>query len=315
MSSTYPSVIQGLNPIYYWRLHQALNSYIVSEYFLFYTWLPEERRKDTNEESSGSSTDKSAGWYINGGMPAGTPTPWTNSGPIAGGDSRGIMVFDTYPTPGPRLLKTGSTGTLTHEIPMGRNKASTINMWFKTIPPMPAEVTTTQHIMTSSRSTNLEQHFMIAERQKVVDDVDSNEIKVKTKALDESQAINWSGDEVGYNHFVSTGWNMLTYTSAEVPVSGTTLDGQKIYINGKILFSIDSVWEDMLDAPGDNLSYMHLMCAFNAATSVKPGACSETTMWDRVLNASQIEEIYHHAISPSPARIRGGLHRQLGRLV
>ena len=315
MSNTYPGVIQGLNPIYYWRLHQFLNPYILPAYNFFYTWLPEERRKDTNFESSGSSTDKSAGWYLSAGMPADTPTPGANSGPIAGGDSRGIMVYDTVDNPGPRLLKTGSYATLEHEIPMGRNEDSTINMWFKTIPPMPAEATTTQHIMTSSRNSNHEQHFMIAERQKVVDGVDSNELKIKTKALDTTQYYEWSSTTVGYNHFKTTEWNMLTYTSAEVPEDGTTLDGQKIYMNGKFVFSIDSVWEEMLDSPGVNTSYMYLMCGYSTATSVKPGACAEVSIFDKVLNASQIEEIYHHATSPSPARIRGGLHRQLGRLV
>ena len=315
MSNTYPGVIQGLNPIYYWRLHQALNPYILPSYNFFYTWLPEERRKDTNEESSGSSTDKSAGWYTNAGMPADTPTPWANSGPIAGGDSRGLMVFYTVNNPGPRLLKTGSSSTIEHEVPMGRNKNSTINMWFKTIPPMPAGVPTTQHIMTSSRNSNLEQHFMIAERQKVVDDVDSNELKIKTKALDTTQSYEWSSTTVGYNHFKTTEWNMLTYTSAEVPEDGTTLDGQKIYMNGKFVFSKDSIWGEMLDSPGVNLSYMYLMCGYSVATSVKPGACAEVSIFDKVLNASQIEEIYFQATSPSPARIRGGLHRQLGRLV
>ena len=313
MSSTYPGVIQGLNPVYYWRLNKTINSYVLPVYTMFYCNLPEERRKYTNVESSGSSADHSAGWYFNAGMP--TPNPYGNFGPIAGGDSNGLLVFDTYDNPGPRLLKTGSSVSMTHEIPMGRNKDSTINMWFKTIPAIPTGVTTNQHIMTSSRNTNLEQHFMIAERQKDVGGVDSNEIKIKTKAYDTSQAINWSGAEVGYNHFVTTEWNMLTYTSAAVLEDGTLVDGQKIYINGKILFSIDSVWEDMLDSPGVNLAYMYLMCGYSTATPVKPGACAEVSMFDRVLNDSQISEIYYHATSPSPARVRGGLNRQLGRLV
>ena len=108
---------------------------------------------------------------------------------------------------------------------------------------------------------------------------------------------------------------MLTYTSAEVPEDGTISDGQKIYINGKFLFSADSDWDYLLDSPGGDLAYMYIMCGFSTGTPVKPGACAEVAMFDRVLNADQISEIYYHATSPSPARIRGGLYRQLGRMV
>jgi len=208
------------------------------------------------------------------------------------------------------MLQTGTATSFTHAAPVGRNQNFSIVMWFRSIPAM---TNTTHHILTSSRNSNLDQHFMVAERQSEVDSVDSNELKMKTKAADETDDITFSEN---YNQWNSSLWTMLTLTS-ELVTSGTSplADGTKLYINNRLHMKRDSTYGAMSDSPAPALTYMYLMSAYNTSSNPKPGACAECAMFDRVLNAGEIEGIHHQAVSPSPARVRGGLHRQLGRMV
>ena len=307
MSSVYPEFIKGLNPVYYWRLNSFASSTTSTNSFS--GWATEEMHKAANKDSNGTDS-KSQAYYLNSAMPAGTPNPFGNSGPIAGGDSNGLAIFDTFAPAGPRMLQTGTTGSFTHAAPVGRNQNFSIVVWFRSIPAM---TNTSHHILTSSRSTNANQHFMVAERQSEVDGVDSNELKIKTKAADGTQEVTFSGN---YNQWNSSLWTMLTLTNALV-TSGTSplADGTKLYINNRLHMKRDSTYGAMSNSPAPALTYMYLMSAYNVASNPKPGACAECAMFDRVLNAGDIEGLYHQAVSPSPARVRGGLHRQLGRLV
>jgi hypothetical protein len=309
MSSVYPEFIKGLNPVYYWRLNSFASSTTSTNSFS--GWATEEMHKAANKDSNGTDS-KSQAYYLNSAMPAGTPNPFGNSGPIAGGDSNGLAIFDTFAPAGPRMLQTGTTGSFTHAAPVGRNHPFSIVMWFKTIPAMTSGSTTTEHFLTSSADSNNNQHFMVAERQQFIDSVDSNELKIKTRSAAGTQNAGFSGV---YNKWNSTLWTMFTLTSVQGTTDATTTAGMKTYINGKFHWAKDSQWSVMLDSPAGVLTYMYLMSAYNVATTAKPGACAEVAMWDKVLSASQIGEIYYHAVSPSPARVRGGLHRQLGRLV
>jgi len=273
-----------------------------------YGYIQEENRLSANNASNGAN--RSEGYFFNASMPASPPHPHAADGPIAGGDSRGMMIYDTYNPAGPKMLQTGTTSSFTHAAPVGRNQNFSIVVWFKSIPAM---TNTSHHILTSSRNTNLDQHFMVAERQSEVGGEDSNELKIKTKAADATQDITFSEN---YNQWNSSLWTMLTLTNALV-TSGTSPlgDGTKLYINNRLHMKRDSIYGAMSDSPAPALTYMYLMSAYNAASNPKPGACAECAMFDRVLNAGEIEGIYHQAVSPSPARVRGGLHRQLGRMV
>jgi len=306
MSSVYPDVIMGLNPSYYWRMNRFRGTYASSS--SFYTYILEETHKDTNALNNG--TLDSEGWYLNFAMPAGHETPHEKFGPIAGGDSNGMMVWDTYVRPGPRVLRV-SPSSITNDCPVGRNQNFSINIWFKTFSALAASPPDTEeNIAVSGRQAGTHQHFRIAESQTA----SGNDIRISTEAADATQGVN---DSANHNQFKTTEWNMLTYTSMQGTEDETTTDGQKVYLNGKLHATFDSIWGEMLDAPGPtgDWAYLYLMCAGDSTAEVKPGSCSETALFDKVLNASQIAEIYYHATSPSPSRLRGGLYRQLGRLV
>ena len=109
---------------------------------------------------------------------------------------------------------------------------------------------------------------------------------------------------------------MFTFTQAAIGYQETVTDGLKLWINGKKVMEVDANWYNIPEAAYDG-GGMYLMfgASYKGSAGKKPGLYSEITAWERALNASEIAGIYYHGMSPSPMRIRGGLNRQLGRMI
>ena len=134
-------------------------------------------------------------------------------------------------------------------------------------------------------------------------------LKIKTRQAENDNY--WSAYE-----YDVTRWNMITFVQKAVPYDTIVTDGLMLYINGKLAMAVDADWDNIPEAPYEGgLMWIYFMTSYKSTAGKKPGLYSEITAWERELNPSEISSLYYHATSPSPMRIRGGLNRQLGRMI
>ena len=314
MSSEYPDYVKGTNPVYYWRMNRWTT--FTRESTSAVGTIQEEMQTSGNNTSN-ETTTRSAAYWVNHSLPTGD-TP-RDAGPLMGGDSQSCKNFDTYEGgEGPRLMQTGdASATLSHEIPIGRNKTSTVNLWVQVTGTFP-ESNSNRLMYASAPSTNKGMHAGFFIRRTNVDGVLKVQFQHKTKNdtnLTQSNlhsALHGGGE---YDMFDIYKWNMFTVTYKAV-TSGTLANGIQMYVNGEWAGSIDNVFDKAEPSPTTTRDfYWYLLKAANENTNQIVGKSSEVAMWDRVLTHGEISDLYYHGLSPSPARVRGGMHRQLGRLV
>ena len=314
MSSAYPDYVKALNPDYYWRMVQYFsrgNSSPAKTYTDVSSTAsyaePQEERQHQDNADSNDQAERSRGYYSDLSVPGGEINPY-KPGPLFGGESRSLNYFSTSGV-GLRLIQSGSSSdTLTHSIPTGVRDFSaagvgnTWNFWIKAHADTGANAT--EH-WCSSATTAQHQHFMIGDRNISPDPG----LKIKTRYTANDNV--WSA--YVYN---MTQWNMMTFVQDPVAGGETITDGLRIYINGKLAMAHDATYANIPEAPYESgLMYIYFMASYKTSAGRKPGLYSEITAWERTLSDADISNLYYHAISPSPMRVRGGLNRQLGRLI
>ena len=314
MSSEYPDYVKGTNPVYYWRMNRWTT---FTRAATSVVGTIQEEIQTAGNNTSNETTTKSAAYWVNHSLPTGD-TP-RDAGPLMGGDSQSCKNFDTYEGgEGPRIMQTGdASATLSHEIPIGRNKASTINMWAKVTGTFP-ESNSNRMLYASSPTTNKGMHAGLFIRRTDVGGDMKVQFQHKTKndtSLTESKVHSVTHGGGAYDTFDIYKWNMFTLTY-KVVSSGTLANGIQIFVNGKLDASHDHVFDDAEPSPTTTRDfYWYVLKAANENTNQIVGNSSEVTLWDRVLTNGEISDLYYHSLSPSPARVRGGMNRQLGRLV
>ena len=340
MSSAYEQYVKSLNPSYYWTFERTVlevtESYLGSQFWQYpaapdpdpsSAWgiqdMHEEYQRYANRDSGVRATAPStshAYWYgqyyddyndSDGNYNHESRSP----GPILGGTSMAIENWETTED-GPAFMHSGddiNSYTRTHLVPIGRDTDCTWNLWVRCF-----EVLTdgTRHYLTSSPLSGTEQqHLMFGENY----DLGQRKIKVKTKHTQADDTVTNENIFIPYD-WDATKWNMWTITMPETALGETITDGIQVFRNGRLAVSVDAVGDSMPTGgiqPTTTCPLMRVygMRGYSSSPGGTTGAMSQVAAWDRVLNDSEISQIYYHAISPSPMRIRGGLHRQLGRLV
>ena len=313
MSSAYPDYVKSLNPAYYWRLVQQFNrgynSY-VNPTLRITECEPQEERQHADNADSNGAIGRSRGYYSDYSMPSSAMSPYFR-GPLFGGESQSLNYFATTAS-GLRLIESGNTAsTLTHTIPAGKTSFSpgatgrpfTWNIWVKGHADL--ALTQTQNWL-SSASNSTDHHFMIGDNEVS----GGGRVKIKTR-LGGNDSNNFF-----YYEYDVTRWSMFTFVQKAVPYQATVSDGLRLYRNGGKIAETDANWHYIPESPNtDNAMWIYAMSSYKDSAGRKPGLVSEITAWERELNASEIASLYYQATSPSPFRVRGGLHRQLGRLV
>ena len=336
MSSTYIDFVKSLNPAYCWTFDRvrwpptgAANcmmyppgSYSSPYYAWSYQNVHDEYQRKSNEDATTDATATEAAtstascYHYSYMSVLGEDNKWIkhnrSAGPITGGASLCTENWNTAEL-GPAFMHSGDDGwTRDHLVPIGRDHNCTWNMWVKCA----EELTTgTRHYLTSGVSSGTaHQHLMFGENY----GGGQRKVKIKFKhthadlsAYNENSLIDYDWD--------ATKWNMWTVTMPMTDLGETITDGVKAYLNGRLAVSADAVGDAMPPSGEQPISSAAMqiwgMRAYSSTPGGTIGSMSQVAAWDRVLNESEISDLFYHATSPSPMRVRGGLNRSLGRLV
>ena len=328
MSSDYEGYVKSLNPLYYWPLEQGARELYVgttnlgdtytkfyqlgdSSYGYFYSPESSQLYSNTSMGSYANSRGFFWGYWADLAIDLDDESP-RPQGPIFGGGGsclrNSVGGSATYSNLGTSGWEYGNS-TYTHEVGIGRNTDCTWIIWVKAFEDLADGGS--RHMLTSGPSSGTAaQHLMFGENR---GSDGTQKLKVKTKLGSSNSNViteyTWDAKK----------WNMWAVTMPETGSSETITDGIGVHLNGQKVLSVDAVGSSMPEGGdmgvGAGETRMWALGAWSTGPSRMEGMFSHVANWKRILSDSEISDLYYHATSPSPSRVRGGLYKQLGRLV